>query len=211
MLPASLGIAAPSRFVGAKACASCHPAEFALQSASVHTRALSRVADRSDFPAGRLSRNPRYRYSLLREQGDLRVHIDDGTDIMDLPLEWAFGAGRQAVTFVSHVNRDWYVEHFTTWYAATNAYGPTPGQEALCPKSIQEAAGLLYKISDPQIGIQGCFECHSTGPVSFDRKGDAIIHETGVRCEDCHGPGAAHAANPPHNKVTNPASLSGWS
>ena len=31
--------------------------------------------------------------------------------------------------------------------------------------------------------------------------------ELGVRCEVCHGPGAAHAADPPHNHPHNPARM----
>jgi hypothetical protein len=207
MISVSWCAGAADRFVGARACAACHPGEFKSQSASAHAGALSRVADRSNFPAGTLSRDGRYRYSILPASEGLRVQIEDGVERMDLPLQWAFGAGRQAVTFVTRVNRDWYVEHYATWYTATNSYGPTPGHEALHPKSLREAAGLLYKITDPQAGIQGCFECHSTGPVSFDAKGDPTVNETGVHCEGCHGPGSAHAANPERNRLTNPADL----
>jgi hypothetical protein len=208
LLALSLSAAAPGHFVAAQACAACHAAEFTSQSASAHAGALSRVSDRPVFPSGLLSREPRYRYQILSAGGGLRVRIGDGVDLMDLPLDWAFGAGRQAVTFVTRINRDWYVEHYATWYAATNAWGPTPGQEALRPKSIQEAAGLLYKAADPQSGIQGCFECHSTGPVSFDQKGDAIVTEMGVRCERCHGPGSTHADSAGRSRLTNPARLS---
>ena len=207
MISISWCAGAADRFAGAQACAKCHPSEFASQSAGAHAAALSRVPDRSDFPAGKLLRDARYRYDILPTGAGLRVQIEDGVDRMDLPLEWAFGAGRQATTFVTRVNRDWYVEHYATWYSATNAYGPTPGHEALHPKSLREAAGLLYKTSDPQAGIQGCFECHSTGPVSFDAQGDAAVHEAGVHCEACHGPGSAHAANPERHHLTNPANL----
>ncbi len=127
---------------------------------------------------------------------------------MDLPLEWAFGAGRQAITFVTRVNPDWYVEHYGSWYAATNSYGPTPGQEAAHPKSISEAAGILYSTTDVNAGIKGCFECHSTGPVTFEDNGDAKVTERGVRCESCHGPGSEHAADPPHHSLNNPGKLS---
>lgn len=208
MVAVSIAVAAPNRFVGAKVCGSCHPMEFASHSAGAHARALARVADSPELPAATLSRDPRYRYNIERIQRDMRVHIDDGTDTMDLPVEWAFGAGRQAVTFVTRVNREWYLEHYATWYRATSGYGPTPGQEAVRPKSIREAAGLLYKVSDPQFGIQGCFECHSTGPVAFDEKGDPVINEMGVQCESCHGAGAAHASNPTRSKLANPAGFS---
>lgn len=201
--------ASPGAYVGAKACQRCHAAEFKAQSASAHAGALSRVSDRVSFPVGvQLSRDPKYRYEILRAEGGLRVHISDGVDLMDLPLEWVFGAGRQASTFVTRVNQDWYVEHYASWYAATNSYGPTPGQDAVRPKSISEAAGALYSTSDPQSGIRGCFECHSTGPVSFAGNGDAQVNENGVRCESCHGPGGEHAADPLHHRLTNPAKLS---
>ena len=206
-LAIALHAALPDRYVGAEACRPCHTAEFAGQSQSAHAAALSRVSPRASFTGGKLSRPP-YRYEILHGTDGFRVNIDSGADLMDLPLEWAFGAGRQAVTFVTRVNQDWYVEHYASWYAATKSYGPTPGQGDLHPKNMQEAAGVLYKISDPQFGIQGCFECHSTGPATFDQKGEAGIHEPGVRCESCHGPGSQHAADPAHHKLTNPAQLS---
>jgi hypothetical protein len=113
----------------------------------------------------------------------------------------AFGAGRQAITFVSRVNEEWYVEHYATFYKALGAWGATPGQNTVHPHAINEAAGVLYKIRDPQFGIVGCFECHSTGPVSFDRDGAAHVTEYAVRCESCHGPGSEHARDPAHNKL----------
>lgn len=203
----SLHAAPADHYIGAQSCKPCHPAEFASQSKSAHAGALTRVSAGESFAAGKLSRPPQYRYEILRADGGLRVHIDNGADLMDLPLEWAFGSGRQAVTFVTRVNPEWYVEHYASWYTATKSYGPTPGQGDLRPKSMQEAAGVLYKISDPDFGIKGCFECHSTGPVSFDDKGDVHVHEDGVRCENCHGPGSAHAAEPAKHPLRNPAKL----
>ena len=201
--------AAPATYAGAQTCQGCHPAEFASQSASAHAAALSHVSDRESFPVGvTMSRAPHYRYGISRAEGNLHVRVDDGADLMDLPLEWVFGAGRQANTFVTKVNKDWYIEHYATYYAATHSYGPTPGQEAVHPKSIQEAAGVLYSLTDPNFGIQGCFECHSTGPVSFEDNGDVRVHERGVRCESCHGPGREHAANPQHQGMSNPGRLS---
>ena len=121
-----------------------------------------------DFPVdAKLVRPPRYRFEFLRAGAELRTRILDGVDVMDLPLEWAFGAGRQAVTFVTKVNKDWYVEHYASYYSAPKSWGATPGQDAIHPSTLPQAAGLLYKIADPDTGIAGCFECHSTGAVSF--------------------------------------------
>jgi hypothetical protein len=151
-----------------------------------------------------MTRDGKYRYQISRDG----VHIDDGVDTMLLPLEWAFGAGQQATTFVTRVDSRWYVEHYASLYRANNSYGPTPGQEPLHPKAMQEAAGVLYRISDPESGIQACFECHSTGPVSFTSSGEAAPHELGVRCESCHGPAGPHIPAPAKHKLSTPASLS---
>lgn len=129
------------------------------------------------------------------------VHLADAQDTMQLPLEWAFGAGRQAVTFATRANRDWYIEHFASFYPALQNWAATPGQAAVHPKTLPEAAGVLYPTTDPDKGIAGCFECHSTGPVSFDNEGQVKLTETGVHCESCHGPGGGH-------RVKNPAKLS---
>src|ERR1700722_18999116 len=43
------------------------------------------------------------------------------------PGDWAFGAGAQAITFVSRVDREKYREHGETWYRAIGGYALTPG------------------------------------------------------------------------------------
>jgi len=211
-LVAVCGFAATSPYAGAKACASCHPDYATRQTLSAHASGLFRAADHplaSSFPMGqKLTRKPKYDFRFLQAVGELRTRITDAVDVMDLPMEWAFGAGRQAVTFVSRVDKEWYVEHYTSYYSALRSWGATPGQDAIQPTTLPQAAGVLYKIKDPNTGIAGCFECHSTGPVTFDPAGEVHISEQGVRCEACHGPGAAHAANPSRKNIRNPAALS---
>lgn len=67
--------------------------------------------------------------------------------------------------------------------------------------------GVLYKTLDPQTGILGCFECHSTGPVARDAGNELRPTEMGVRCEACHGPGAGHATAGDPALIANPARL----
>ncbi len=207
-----LGDVQASEYVGAKVCGRCHPVQLTLQTQSAHAHALSRAVDHplaSAFPTdSELRRDPNYHFEFLRSPGALRTRIFDDTDIMDLPIEWAFGAGRQAVTFVTKVNQDWYVEYYSTYYSALHSWGPTPGQSAIRATSLATAAGLLYKTTDPATGIAGCFECHSTGPVTFGADGAVRINELGVSCEDCHGPAAAHVKRPSRSNIQNPKSFS---
>lgn len=112
--------------------------------------------------------------------------------MMDLPLEWAFGGGEQAVTFVTRVSEDWYLEHYLIYYASGRILAATPGQADLNADSLLHAMGGLYKTMDPDSGVVGCFQCHSTGPVRARDKGELHPTELGVRCEACHGPGSLH-------------------
>lgn len=197
LLPA-FGLAA-DRYVGAEACGKCHAAQFAAQSKTGHAHALSRAAShpqRAEWPLARTEarRPPGFR---IRFDG-LAARIDDGTDVLAVPLEWAFGAGAQAVTFVSKGDERNYLEHYLTYYAKLRAFGPTPGHAALKPANLAEAAGLLYRKDDPVAGIDGCFQCHATGGMSG---------EWGVRCESCHGPGSAHAESGGKAGIANPGRM----
>jgi Cytochrome c554 and c-prime len=157
---------AAADYIGAEACRSCHPAEFAGQSASGHARALSRSADSQ-------------------------------------PGEWAFGAGVQAITFVSRVDRESYRELGQTWYRALNGYAVTPGH--LDNHRLNE--GIEFRTFDPAARMLRCFACHTTGPLALGEGDQVLPHEMGVRCEVCHGPGAAHAADPSRNRPRNPAHM----
>jgi hypothetical protein len=115
------------------------------------------------------------------------------------PGGWAFGAGHQAITFVTRLDAEHYLEEGRTWYRRSNAYGRTPGAAS--------DAGRKYRIFDPDAGILRCFSCHSTGPLSQAADGAIEIHEPGVRCEACHGPSAAHANDPARYRPFHPGRL----
>ena len=116
------------------------------------------------------------------------------------PGEWAFGAGAQAITFVRRLDARTYVEEGRSWYRAIDAFDITPGHT--------NADGVRYRIFDPDAGILRCFACHSTGPVGLDATEAIVPAELGVRCESCHGPGAAHVRDPARVKPRNPGKLS---
>jgi hypothetical protein len=114
--------------------------------------------------------------------------------------DWAFGAGLQAITFVTRIGRDSYREDGLSWYRSLNGYAITPGQH--------DEKGIVFRTFDPAARILTCFACHSTGPVTVGKDEEVIPHELGVRCEVCHGPGAAHVHDPAHNRLRTPAQLS---
>jgi hypothetical protein len=119
---------------------------------------------------------------------------------LDKPFEgmkadWAFGAGEQAVTLVSRVDDEYYLEHGLSFYRSTGKFGVTPGH--------RNTAGERYRTFDPGAAILRCFQCHSTGPLRLEEGFRLAPSETGVQCESCHGAGADHQA------IRNPGKQSG--
>lgn len=117
------------------------------------------------------------------------------------PGEWAFGAGLQAITFVSRVDGEHYLEHEQSWYTKLGHYARTPGH--------LQPGGVRHRIFDPEAAILRCFACHSTGPVSLAADGAIVPPEPGVGCEDCHGPAAAHVRDPARARPIHPGRLDG--
>ena len=186
--------ATPS-YIGAKACGSCHAAQFAQQSASEHAQALYRAAEHplaKAFTTDReLERAGRFHFQYLIRDKELRVKASDETDTMDVPVQWAFGAGEGAVTFVTQVNGDVALEHSYSYYPAIKALAISPGHEAVPQVGLTDAMGILRQNFDPQ-SMLACLQCHSTGPVSVTIAKEFRPSELGVRCEICHGPGSLH-------------------
>jgi hypothetical protein len=161
-----------SQYAGSVACQACHPAQYKQQTATAHARALSRT-----------------------KQHALSSAFPAGAG------EWAFGAGQQAVTFVSRVNDEFYVEHGESYYAASKSMALTPGHT--------ERGGAQYRTFAPDAAILRCFSCHSTGPLRLASAGTIEPFEPGVRCESCHGPGEAHVGSGGDRKlIRNPKLLS---
>lgn len=144
--------------MGSQVCRECHVEQFGRHSGGAHAKALSRIS-----------------------QHQLRSAFPGQAG------EWAFGAGLQAVTFVSQLDPDYYLEHGLSYYTSAKSLSVTPGHRT--------GAGERYRTFDPGAGILRCFQCHSTGPLKLGAGFKIEPFEPGVQCESCHGPGAAHAGS----------------
>ena len=102
------------------------------------------------------------------------------------PGEWAFGAGVQAITYVSRLNDEFYLEHGLSYYSSLKGTALTPGHRS--------PEGERYRTFAADAAILRCFQCHSTGPLKLGADFRIEPFEAGVRCEVCHGAGAEHAA-----------------
>lgn len=206
------------QFLGREGCAGCHAEQAKSQAESAHSRALARPRDHrlaEKFATSQaLVRAPGFRYRYAESDGALTVEAAYGDQSRSMVIDWAFGAGDQAVTFISRVDDQWYVEHYWTFYSSTGRYGPTPGHQRTEADDLGQALGVMYRTFSPQTEILRCFRCHTTGPLAL---GDGFAiepSEAGVQCEACHGPGADHAAraaagtlDPASPGVSNPGKL----
>lgn len=196
--------------MGAKTCSQCHPGEFRQQSASEHARALSSAATHplasAFLPKRPLERKPQYQFQFSLSPKEFLVRVFDTKNVIAIPIDWAFGAGQQAVTFVSRINRDWYLEHYFTYYSAIGRMGVTPGQQNVAPGDLPRSVGLVYKGTDAKEGIIHCFQCHSTGPLDISA-GTIQPQSPGVHCEACHGPGGRHAQTANPKLIRNPGRM----
>ncbi len=133
-----------------------------------------------------------FRYRFVNDGAALEAVVSDGRQQRLLAVDWAFGAGDQAVTFVSRLDDDWYLEHHLSYYTKMGRPSLTPGHQSSEPEDLGQALGVRYKTFSAGAEILRCFRCHSTGPLAL-AEGFAIEPaELGVRCESCHGPGSAH-------------------
>ncbi len=185
-------------YLGASTCGSCHLSQFQSQSQSGHARTLHRASDHplADrfIPDQPVQRPPAYRFRYEQINDRIIVQADDNEFIMELPVEWAFGAGDHGVTFVSRLNKHSYLEHAFSYYSASDSLGITTGHETVRPETLLQAVGLRYTVRGAGSSISSCFQCHSTGPLSYSPQQEVEVNEAGVRCESCHGPGRDHLA-----------------
>jgi hypothetical protein len=106
-------VRADNAYVGARVCGSCHQAQWAGQSASGHAQALQRATEHalaaSFTPPASLQRSPNFHFWFARMPQGIQVQAGDSKYLTRLPMDWAFGAGAQAVTFVGKASDELYI------------------------------------------------------------------------------------------------------
>jgi hypothetical protein len=152
-------------------------------------------------------------YAITRGPDGLLFEVRQGEAARQQVIDWAFGAGQQAVTFVSRLDEDSYAELRTSFYPGAGL-ALTPGHQNQHPTSVTEALGVRYRTFSPRSEILSCFGCHSTGTPSLGESFEIRPAELGVRCESCHGAGRAHQeliakgeVEAARNAIGNPARL----
>jgi hypothetical protein len=157
---------------------------------------------------------PEVLWSYRYRDGQLRLARKAKGKVEECILEYAFGSGRHATTFVSVIDPKIpaILEHRLTYYTQEAALGITPGHIAFPrPSWLNDHGGVL-----PPEGSFRCFRCHATVLSAHD--GEPSIDEAmmipNVSCENCHGPGRAHVEaarrGAPDSELALPFGPEGW-
>jgi hypothetical protein len=201
------------RYVGDVNCRSCHPNEYALHRHSGHARTLR--------PAGAISlarwlnrraaedpERPGVTWSYELSDGRLTAQRTEAGTVDRFLVEYAFGSGHHATTFVSLTERDptrpIALEHRLTYFAHSQSLGLTPGQSLTSHAAGNSPRGRIHTNDD----TLKCFGCHATA--TSDRGPDVLDETTlipNVSCERCHGAGRLHVEAARRGTVENDASI----
>lgn len=174
-------------------CASCHAKQAAAHERTHMRHTLMAPARSSVLNTPRLGALGKYRYTVSGEN----YRVTDGERTLDLPIRWAVGQGEAGQTFILERAGLLY-ESRVSYYAATEALGPTIGAPPDDPKSLDEAAGRELT---PRAVFE-CFGCHSAPPATPGpgvARGSLAWTQTlkpGVQCESCHANAVLHAESP---------------
>lgn len=187
-----------SSYVGDRSCRECHPGESALHARSGHSRTLrpaaaTAAARRLDGMSVPDPERPGISWAFALRGDRFTTTRREGDDVRAIPIEYAFGSGRHAVTFGTLVDRDpahpCLLEHRLTAFAHDDRPGLTPGQSLSGHAEGNTPAGRRHSPEN----TRKCFACHAT---ALSDRGDAALDTAtmipDVSCERCHGPGRPH-------------------
>ena len=193
--PPSL-IASETRFVGSAKCGECHDEQFQQYLTSGHSKTLWSTLDfpfRDRFEGMKFADAERQTtFHYFPEDVGMEVVVPGKFGGDRFPLQFAFGSGEHAITFVTLTPDGTQVptgiEHRVSWFTGLDQAGLTPGQHGRPAHQDIEYFGRVIRGTT----LERCFECHTTsGRIEGDQLVDLIPN---VGCESCHTGSAPHAA-----------------
>lgn len=180
-----------SQFAGTQACATCHESIVRSQSTTQMALTMTPAANSQILAShtGGILTSGSYRYSVERTASGFSLTVSDGVEKRTETLQWAFGSGFTAQSYLWWRNGEPYESRFNYFpFPAPGGFNRTPGRLQGAPLSLDMAAGR--KVAEFE--ARKCLACHATALTTAEPLTAAQFHP-GVGCEACHGPGRAHA------------------
>lgn len=186
-------------------CRECH-FEADTFPATGHAQSLRPASDRVSIDRLKMIESPgaseagEIRVDVTSESG-VQVVVEEGEFTRRMRLDWCFGSGHHAHTWVSTVNdllgNTDELEFRWTWYHQTGSFGRTPGQPAEANPTHYGTFGVLF---DGAKAVR-CFSCHSSYIPAENAAIDLDGVVTSINCQRCHGPQQAHVVAGGEGKI----------
>jgi len=179
-----------SQFAGKAACAGCHAGIARTQITTQMARTLMPATSSAVLAThtGPIFTFGSWRYGIHRAQDSFILSVSDGTHEHAQPLQWAFGSGAIAQSYLWYENGQLYESRFN-YFADLHGFDRTPGRLAAPPVSLEMAEGRKLA----EFEARECYSCHATALTTTEPL-SAAHYQPGITCEACHGPGRAHIA-----------------
>ncbi len=185
-------------YVGNEACAKCHASIFASYQHTSMARASGSASD--NLIAGSFAdKKSGVNYRIFTEDGKVWLSFDRPSDRSvrgRRELLYYIGEGRRGRTYLFSVD-GFLFESPVNWYSDRQVWDMAPGY----------ADARTIPMNLPS--LPSCLDCHVSGirpPIegTENRYKMPVFEYSGVTCERCHGPGAAHVAG---GSIVNPGKL----
>lgn len=198
-----------SAYVGDRACAECHPGEFAAHQGSGHSHTLTQGgrspwAARLDGRSLRDPEQPEINWTIKGGKGTFEITRTEGDKVDRTPIEYVFGSGKHGLSFLttepakSSTSDLQSIENHISYYAPGDRLDITTGQDKTSDAMAKPGKTVMTKFGRvlEEGTTRRCFDCHATltssrGYNHFDTQ--SLIANVG--CERCHGPARDHVAS----------------
>ena len=210
LVPSLIMLTVPARgepgYTGSKVCAGCHRKIFDDYMRSAMGRSMSTASGSPAGPAASVTvfsqKLNRY-YQVFRDDEDVyqsEYELDAAKAIRfktTHKLEYVLGSGVNGQTYIVRRGNHLFQAPLS-YYAKSQKWDLSPG----------------YEIADYGFSRtihEGCIACHSGRPQPVTGR-DGLYREPpfielAIGCENCHGPGQAHAGSGKGEAIVNPAKL----
>jgi Tetratricopeptide repeat/Cytochrome c554 and c-prime len=196
----SAGAASPDSngYVGNQACAGCHSSIYDSYAKTSMARASGPALDNL-IPADFVHQKSGVHYRIYAEGGKVWLSFERPNDPEvrgKRQLLYYIGSGRRGASYLFAVD-GFLFESPVNWYADRHVWDMAP------------AYGDARQIPMNLPALTSCLHCHFSGmqpPIkgTENRYPMPPFSHSGVTCEGCHGPGAAHTKG---GAIVNPAKL----
>ena len=191
-------VAAGAAYIGSTACIACHEAIFRSYSRTGMARSSGITS--GDVPGGSVRHAPSsMAYRIGSRRGELFFDYSSITDarVKGRQKIAAFiGSGGVGRSYLFKIDNWWFLAP-VSYYSQRNAWGVSPGYEP------DQRMHYNRRVTE------ACLYCHASGARAdagtHNRFPDPPWTESGVGCEQCHGPGEAHVKH--QGPILNPAKL----